>query len=98
MKFRPVNDWVLVKMDPLETHAGAIIIPDTALGQDHRKATVVSAGPEATGLTEGDRVVFNRAHGEHLQGKRLVRELGDDQLLLKVDDILFAFEGDLAVS
>ena len=98
MKIRPITDWVLVKMDPLETQVGSIFIPDTAVGQANRKATVESVGPEVTELAPGDRVVFNRAHGEHLQGKQLLRELGEDRLLIKPEDILFAYEGELVVS
>jgi co-chaperonin GroES (HSP10) len=101
---RPINDWILVKMDPVETRVGSIYVPD---GVDHYKATVVSSGPgkelstgvrQPTELVPGDRVVFSRAHGEHKQGKLLLQMLGSDHLLIKPSDVLFAFEGDVVVS
>jgi chaperonin GroES len=103
VKVRPINDWILVKLDPINTQVGSIIIPE---GVDNRTATVVSTGPgkelktgvrQPTGVELGDRVLFSRACGEHLQGKRLLRELGDDTLLLKPEDILVVFEGDVVV-
>lgn len=98
MKVRPIGNRILVRLDPLETMLGSIIIPATALGQDNRKATVLEVGVDAAHeLSPGDRVVFNRAHGEHLQGKRLLREL-DGDLLLEAEDILIVFEGELGVS
>lgn len=97
MNVRPMNDWVLVNMDPIETKIGSIFIPE---GVDHRKATVSRVGPEAEkyGLMTGQRVVFNRAHGEHLQGKRIRLELGGDQLLIRALDILFIMDEEVDVS
>jgi len=100
---RPLHDWILVEMDPIETTLGSIIIPE---GLDHRKATVLATGPgkelktglrEPTGVVVGDRVIFNRAHGEHGQGKAIRSELGGGKLLIKPADILFAYQGHLVV-
>jgi len=110
MKIRPTTDWILVKVDPLETHVGSILIPDNAVGQENRKATVVSAGPGDThmdgtlvppGVVPGERVVFNRAHGEHLIGKSMrvaLAELEGEHLFLKPEDILFVMEEEVSVS
>jgi co-chaperonin GroES (HSP10) len=45
MKFRPLNDWLLVKLDPdkNETPGGLITIH----GERHRTGTVLEAGPGA---------------------------------------------------
>jgi hypothetical protein len=95
MTLRPLGRWILVQLDPLETAVGHIVVPQ---GVDHRKATVEAVGPEVTDLQPGERVVFHRAHGEHQQGKQLLRGLGGDHLLIKPEDILFVFEGELEVA
>jgi len=104
MNLKPLNDWILVKLLPIDKQLGSIIIPE---GVDHRKAEVVATGPgleypngarEPTGVVPGEKVLFNRAHGEHLQGKQMINKLGGDMLLLKPDDILLVYEGELEVS
>lgn len=101
---RPLNDWILVKLMPIEHQVGSIFLPE---GVDFRKATVISTGPGAenkkgkrmpTGVEPGEHVLFNRAHGEHKQGKQLIRELGEDMLLLQPEDILLVFDGELTVT
>lgn len=93
-KIRPLHDWILVKMDPLEHMVGSIFLPS---GTVERKATVLAVGPgveESNGLRQpvgvepGERVIFHRAHGEHSQGKQLSQALGEDLLLIKPRDIL----------
>ncbi len=100
---QPLNDWILVEMDPIETVIGSIIVPE---GVDHRKATVLATGPgkelkngvrQPTDVEVGDRVVFNRAHGEHGTGKAIRSELGGGKLLIKPADILFVYQGHVVV-
>jgi chaperonin GroES len=104
MPVNPLNDWILVKLDPIETMVGSIFIP---CGVDHRKATVEKVGPGKcfpngvripVGVQVGDRVVFSRAHGEHKQGKQLLTELGGDYLLIKPEDILVVMEEEVEVT
>jgi len=84
-------------------HIGSIIIP---MGVDHRRAVVLATGPGAelpsgvrqpTDVEPGDRVLFHRAHGEHVQGKVLIKELGGEMLLLKPADILVVYTGEVTV-
>jgi chaperonin GroES len=102
-KIRPMNDWILVKMDPIETMVGSIFVP---IGTVNRKATVLAVGPgkeepsgvrQPVGVEPGDRVVFHRSHGEHLQGKQLVGVLGEDHLLIRPGDVLLVFTEDLQI-
>jgi chaperonin GroES len=104
MNVQPINDWILVALDPIEDHVGIIYLP---AGVDHRKATVLATGPgkllpngvlQPTDVVVGERVVFNRAHGEHLQGKKLLHLLGGDKLLIKPEDVLFVMNEEVTVS
>jgi co-chaperonin GroES (HSP10) len=99
-----LHDWILVKMDPVQKQVGSIFLPE---GVDYRTATVLCAGPgkeRPTGQREpievaaGDRLIFHRAHAEHGQGRAMVTELGDDQVLIKPRDVLVVFEGELQAS
>lgn len=100
MKFRPLNDLVLVKIDkPAEMRGGLIIVPDASVN-NIRTATVLRIGPGKvgkgghripTGLEVGEKVAFLRWHLEHQNGKaqtECLRDLGDDVGLIKVQDIL----------
>jgi co-chaperonin GroES (HSP10) len=104
MNIRPLNDWILVKLEPIETQIGSIIVP---MGVAYRRAVVLATGPgtelpsghrQPTGVEPGDRIIFHRAHGEHKQGRTLIKELGGEMLLLKPIDVLVVYEGELAVS
>lgn len=101
---RPLHDWILVKMDPVQQQVGSIFLPE---GVDFRAATVLSVGPgkerptgqrEPMEVSPGDRLVFHRAHAEHGQGRAMVTELGDDRVLIKPRDVLVVFEGKLEVT
>lgn len=103
MKLRPMNDLVLVKLDPLAevSKGGIALIADNTVSSV-RTATVLSVGPgrwegkhrHRVGVEEGERVVFLRWHLEHQSGKAIANflsEVGDDLGLIKAADILFAF-------
>ena len=103
MKVRPINDWILIELKPLETQVGSIIVPN---GVYFRKATVLATGPgkllengvrKPTGVVPGELVLLPRAYAEVSQGRLLLQELGDNQLLVKPEDILLVFDEDVVV-
>lgn len=112
MNLRPQNDWVVVKMKPIEekvTPTGIIILADTT-AQTIREGVVVSTGPGRrnkntgerirVGVEKGEKVAFFRWNQEHKQGQAIARFLGiegDDIGLIREADILFAFTGELSV-
>ena len=95
MKFRPLQDKILVKRVESETKtAGGIIIPDAAQ-EKPKQAQVIAVGPgkrlgngenAALDITVGDIVYFNQYSGVE------VRLDGEDHLILKEDDILGVIE------
>jgi co-chaperonin GroES (HSP10) len=102
----PLNDWVLVKLDPIEKKVANLFLVH---GRRVRTATVISVGKgrvdekkilQPVDLKPGERVAFFREHLEHKQGKLLIENLedfGEDLGLLRAMDVLFAFEGEIDV-
>lgn len=108
---RPLNDWMLVKVDAPEPVSDTIIIvaPENA---PLRKGTVVRVGPGRnklkvkdrkdtryipTQVKPKDRIVFFAAAMGTKQGKQLAYNLPDNYGLLREEDVLFVFEGDVKV-
>ncbi len=95
MKFRPLNDRLLVKrLEEEEKTAGGIIIPDSAK-EKPAEGEVVAVGPGkmsdkgdrvALQVKEGDRVLFSKYGGTD------VKLDGDDFLIMREDDILGVIE------
>ena len=111
MELEPLQDCVLVKVDPLkdEERGGVIILKDTT-AQTVMTGTVLKVGRGKrskktgervpVGVEPGERIAFFRWNMEHQQGKQLSRvleDLGDNVALLRSTDILFAFTGELRV-
>lgn len=108
---RPLNDLVIVKVDPPEKKVGSLLLPNP----EHapmRKGTVLRVGPgrrklkrrgkkdtvyTPTQVKPGDRIVFFAAATGTKQGKQLAYSLPDDEDMIREEDILFVFEGDLKV-
>lgn len=105
---RPMNDWVLVRMDPLPEKIGSILLPSKG---SIYTATVLAVGPGAeisldhnhpekkrffpTDVRSGERVAFLRWAVESQQGKAVrstFEDLGADHALIKERDILFVLE------
>jgi len=98
MPVRPLNDWILLELLPVETKIGLIEIPN---GVTYQKGVVRDTGPgkelkgglrEPTGVEPGQTVVFHRSHGEHKQGKHLVQVLGGGFLLVRPQDIILILD------
>lgn len=67
---QPLNDWVLVKM--IEKKDGDVVIPDSAKERS-TIASVVAAGPLASDLNAGDRVLISRYGMDvEIEGEKLV--------------------------
>ena len=91
MKFRPLQDRVLVKaLETEEKTKGGIIIPDTAK-EKPMQGKVVAAGPGARdengklvpmGVKVGDKVLYGKWSGTE------VKIDGEELLIVKESDIL----------
>ena len=91
MKFRPLQDRVLIRRIEQEAKtAGGIIIPDTAK-EKPMEGEVVAAGPGARGedgmvhpldVKPGDRVLFGKWSGAEIKID------GEELLVMKESDIM----------
>ncbi len=96
MKFRPLQDRVLIRrLDSEEKTAGGIIIPDTAK-EKPMEGVVVAVGPGARDengklhpldVKAGDRVLFGKWSGTE------VKVDGEELVIAKESDILGIIEG-----
>ncbi len=113
LKIRPLNDVVLVKLEPRQQYSDTIVIPDS-VAQAHplQKATVVRVGPGrhelirasgketkfiGTQIKVGEKVVFFTATMDTRQGKQVAHALPDGYGLIREKDIIFVYESDLRV-
>ncbi len=81
MKFRPLQDRVLIRRIEAEAKtAGGIIIPDTAQ-EKPMEGEVVAVGPGARG-EPGDRVLFGKWSGTEIKLD------GEDLIIMKESDIM----------
>ena len=95
MKFRPLQDRILVKrIDKEETTTGGIIIPDTAK-EKPQEAEVVAVGNgkrlddgkvQPLDVKKGDRVLFGKYSGSEIKID------GEEHLILREDEILGILE------
>jgi chaperonin GroES len=99
MKFRPLQDRVLLKRtDQEERTVGGIIIPDTAQ-EKPMEGEVVATGPgarsedgklHALDVKKGDRVLFGKWSGTE------VKIDGVEYVIMKESDIMGVLEGSAA--
>jgi chaperonin GroES len=99
MKFRPLQDRVLLRrVDQEEKTTGGIIIPDTAK-EKPMEGEVVAVGPGArdeTGKLQpldvkpGDRILFGKWSGTE------VKLDGEELLIMKESDVMGVIEGSRA--
>ncbi len=96
MKFRPLQDRVLIRrIEPDEKTTGGIVIPDTA--QEKRmEGEVVAVGPGARsedGMVHpldvqlGDQVLFGKWSGTE------IKLAGEDLMIMKESDLLGICKG-----
>ena len=96
MKFRPLQDSVLIRRIEAEAKtAGGIIIPDTAQ-EKPMEGEIVAVGPGARDekgtivpldVKPGDRILFGKWSGSE------VKLDGEDLLIMKESDIMGIIEG-----
>ncbi len=95
MKFRPLQDRVVVRRTEQETKsAGGIIIPDTA-AEKPQQGEVIAVGPGgrdesgkliAIDLKKGDKVLFGKWSGTE------VKIDGQELLIMKESDVMGVLE------
>ena len=91
MKFRPLQDRIIVKrIEEEETTAGGIIIPDTAK-EKPQEGKVVEVGKgkvledgkiQKLDVKKGERVLFSKYAGTEITLE------GEERLILREDDVL----------
>ena len=96
MKFKPLQDRVLVRrVEESERSPGGIIIPDTAK-EKPMQGEVIAVGPGARdesgklvpmGVKTGDRILFGKWSGTE------VKMDGEDLVIMKESDIFGVIEG-----
>jgi len=96
MKFRPLQDRVLVRrIEQEDKTAGGIIIPDTAK-EKPQEGEVIAVGSGVRGedgkvhpldVKAGDRILFGKWSGSE------VKIDGEDLIIMKESDILGIVEG-----
>ena len=101
MKFRPLQDRVLIRRIEAEAKtAGGIIIPDTAQ-EKPMEGEVVAVGPGARGedgtlhpldVKKGDRVLFGKWSGTEIKID------GEELMIMKESDIIGLLEGSTAAA
>jgi chaperonin GroES len=100
MKFRPLQDRVLIRrIESEEKTTGGIIIPDPAK-EKPQEGEVVSVGPgvrDESGkvhpldVKAGDRVLFGKWSGSEIKLD------GEELIIMKESDILGVLEGSSAI-
>ena len=96
-KVRPINDWLMVKLEPVErVLPSGIIIPDTHRDEtgwgtvtDMGAGEVVNGKRVAMDLKVGDRVCFQKFIGKDVPG-----DMGKEHRLLKYYQILAVEEAE----
>ena len=96
MKFRPLQDRVLIRrIEQEEKTSGGIIIPDTAK-EKPMEGEVIAVGPGARDeagklvpldVKDGDRILFGKWSGTE------VKLDGEELLIMKESDIMGIIEG-----
>ncbi|MFH1470053.1 MAG: co-chaperone GroES [Pseudomonadota bacterium] len=95
MKFRPLNDRILVKRIEAETRtAGGLIIPDSAK-EKPLEGEVIATGPGRLGddgerraipVKPGDRILFGKYSGDEIKLDRV------EHVIVREDDVLAVVE------
>ncbi len=96
MKFRPLQDRVLIRrIESEDKTAGGIIIPDTAK-EKPQEGEVISVGPglraedgtvHPLDVKAGDRILFGKWSGSEIKLD------GEELIIMKESDILGVLEG-----
>jgi chaperonin GroES len=95
MKFRPLNDRILVKRIEAEARtAGGLIIPDTAK-EKPLEGEVIAVGPgrrmddgsvRPVAVSAGERILFGKYAGDEIKLE------GVEHMIIREDDVLAVVE------
>lgn len=106
MKVRPLQDWMVVEVEPAPTHKGCIIVPDPDRAP-LRIGKVLAAGPgrqhpkskafRPMAVKVGERVAFPMAVTQCGSGKNITHLLEENQAMIRETDVFFVVQGDVAV-
>ena len=111
VSIRPLNDVALVQLHDKERVSSLIEVPDS-YASPLAKATVLRVGPGRckvkragkdgtvyipTQMRPGENIVFFSAAAGTRTGSSLVVGLPDGQALVREEDILFTYEGNVKV-
>lgn len=113
MDLQPLHDWLVVKAAPLDKRSSIIELAGqnesairkgevVAVGPGRRSSKTGEHLPVGVGV--GEKIVFLRWHHEHRPGKAQIaalarhsEELGADLCMVRENDILFAYSGEVKV-
>ncbi len=102
MKVRPLQDVILISIEPEQKNYGSIVLPDSA-AEPVRVGTVLAVGPgkhwrnrrtkksmfRPIEVIVGERIAFFMANLQTKQGKQICHVLEDGQGLIRETDVLF---------
>lgn len=102
---RPLNDWLLVEVEPGKTTFGSTSIVRVA-DDPISLGRVLAVGPGRhytdkfvpTVVKVGERVAFLTALTETGQGKSIGHVVADNQALIRETDVLVVVEGNVEIS
>ena len=88
MKIKPIGDRILVKMEGVEEKtSGGIFIPQTAQEKTQiGKVVAIGDDKDAINVKVGQKVMYDKYAGT------TIKVNGDEQLILKMPDILAIIE------
>lgn len=84
MKMRPLNDWVIFRIE-LEKHEGVIQLPETCTPEAKRIATVEGVGSKCTQVRVGDKIVLPKYIGEPA-GEQNLYSIQEKDILMVIED------------
>lgn len=106
MKFRPLSDWLLVKLDAPKKRSDII---ETLSTSRIYTGIIVRTGPgryfsdgvfQAMDVKEGERIAFFKENTTTKLGQQLSKslmELGDNLTLIRANDVLFICSEDVVL-
>jgi co-chaperonin GroES (HSP10) len=96
-KYKPLFGRVIIKREVMEKTKGGILIPDTQKKRHAKcEGIVISVGPSAEGVKEGDHVVFGKHSGTWLDSTYTGTAENEDgtTFICQDEDILAIIEGE----
>jgi len=88
MFVQAVKDKIIVEvLKEDKTSEGGIVIPDGIKTEPQEKGLVISVGPEVSGITRGDTILFHRVGGQvFIFERKIYKALGYSEIYGVVKD------------